>query len=476
VDVSPGFSGTETDEMDFAFIASVPAYQGQFNWTTAQAQATTLFSTLCSPNTSATTTNGSGTNLVYNYAPVGFLSQFFSMWRGTLIYKLKFVKTEFHSGRIAVSFWPSTQYVTQNPANYTLVNTNYLHREIIDVREGNEFIFRVPYVSSTPYKYTNNTYFGSTTATDAANSTSGILAIHVLDSLVAPSSVSSTVSVLIEVCGGPDIEFAQPCNISIAPFGLAVPQMNSGSNPELLYEGHIGASGYQEDRVVNAVVCIGERLRSFRQMLRVPITNSLVTSTVYTGAKYFNILPFAISLYQKGAINDNTPTNNPDFYAILGTMYLYSRGGVRYKFQCPTAPAATYWNASVNNERSPVTLQNHISTAATPTNYADTMMSRNYCPNMFSQVGQNNAAEFMVPQYNPTHSRVNMDYFADGTTQFYPSASKSMKCTNVLSVNTTNSTDSVNTNIFRCGADDSNFGCFISVPPMTLMQSNEPAN
>jgi hypothetical protein len=104
VGVFPGFSGTDVDELDFTHLCTIPAYDTLLSWAPSDPAGTTLYSNklhIQSSIFSATV----GPNAVKCYKPFEFVSTFFSQWRGSLVYKFKFVKTEFHSGRLVVAFF-----------------------------------------------------------------------------------------------------------------------------------------------------------------------------------------------------------------------------------------------------------------------------------------------------------------------------------------------------------------------------------
>jgi hypothetical protein len=197
-----GFSGSDLDEMSLSFIASIPAWFSTINWTTAQAAGTAITSVTMSPRAYVQTSTY-GANTVYFPAPVSYIANFFSEYRGSLRLTVKIVKTEFHSGRLALSFYPF-DYLTlgASPAAPTLSQSEYLHREIIDVRNGNEFTFIIPYTSILPYR----PLFGN----DAPY---GTIYFHVLNPLIAPATVSSTVTLLFEISAAEDMEFAYPRTI-----------------------------------------------------------------------------------------------------------------------------------------------------------------------------------------------------------------------------------------------------------------------
>jgi hypothetical protein len=363
--------------------------------------------------------------------------------------------------------------VTQVNSNFSYTNSAYLHREVIDIRTGSEFIFRVPYVSPTPYKRCDPTFFGAITNTDAGNTTLGSIGIHVVDALKASSQVSSSITVLVETCAGDDIEFAQPRNTNIQPLYNATPQMNVENDGKAIHVGDIGASSCSHDPVASASVCIGEKIRNFRFMLKNINALSLTTVTNFAAAKYMDVLPFSINVYTTGTTVDSVPLVNSDLYGLLGSIYLFSRGGIRMK-TVQSSFGTTMVNASVRSVRSANVMPDMFSGNSTPIGSTDSWLNRNQCPQQYSQAGVNASTEFCVPMYNMTHSRVNPEYVMDGTTPFMSSTTGNDSNTNLLTYAFFTTADLAGTTFFRSGADDCNFGCFTSIPPMTVGTATPP--
>lgn len=156
----------------------------------------------------------SNTGAVYTTTPASYVSQMFRYWRGTMIYKFRIIKTQYHKGRLIISWDPL--------ANNTLTadtETTTLTR-IVDLELEDEVLFVVPYKATTPYLKTietgGQTYFsnGTTPAYPLTPSTSnGAITVRVQNTLTGPAA-SPSIDILAYVSCGDDFQFAVPKNIS----------------------------------------------------------------------------------------------------------------------------------------------------------------------------------------------------------------------------------------------------------------------
>jgi len=190
----PGFAGQSIDEMDISYLISIPSYYRTSSWSINMATETTLFRIPMGPRTFRT---ADSTRTVHT--PVSYLSEFFRLYRGSFQFHFKLAKTEYHSGRLLVSWQPG------NDVNLPVIppNPNYCYTQVIDIRTCNEFNFTVPFVATTPYKN--------------VTMCTGVLWVQVLNVLQSPDTVSSSLDILCEVCAGEDFEFAQPITPVIYP-------------------------------------------------------------------------------------------------------------------------------------------------------------------------------------------------------------------------------------------------------------------
>jgi hypothetical protein len=381
--VLPGFAGTDIDEMTLAHLVRIPAFFGVFNWTTSMTPDTLLYTDHHHPNAFIDLSLINAWS-VWDMPPVSYFSQFFHYWRGGFIITLKIVKTSFHSGRLLFSFDPSGLINTNSASSYVL-------REIIDIREQNEFKFFIPYVNTNQYQIT-----GERTDYGAIHN-SGRFTVRVLNDLVAPDTVSSSVQVLMEVSGADDYELATPKPHGLAPIIRAdvgfVAQMNE-AEPR-----GVGNADMTDLDLCYATNCIGEKVTSILQLLKrySPYSYDGTDSNAYTGV---NIRPFLIGyLSTSNAVGTIThPTG--DYYSLLAPCFAYVRGSIRVQVNSPPANGVAKDTGAVSyypdlTDLNPIEDLNK---------YLDLGMTINYQPgvagNSFLPSGGN------FPSYQQLHTRL----------------------------------------------------------------------
>lgn len=154
MDVYPGLGGTSFDEQDMNYLTRIPQFIGQFLYTSTSTYDNVLWSSYVSPTyyiPGSTTIQGlSGGSCVADIdelqpTVLNYVSSFFVYWTGSLVYTFRFVKTNYHSGRIEISFHPFTNSVKVD-------RMNYAYRTVVDLRETTEVSLTVPYVAPQPWK------------------------------------------------------------------------------------------------------------------------------------------------------------------------------------------------------------------------------------------------------------------------------------------------------------------------------------
>uniref|UniRef100_A0AAT9JPP3 Capsid polyprotein VP90 n=1 Tax=Reticulitermes speratus dicistrovirus TaxID=3032235 RepID=A0AAT9JPP3_9VIRU len=216
LETKSGLAGTSADEMELSHVLSVPNYWHRFTWATTDATGKELFTDYVTPMkikpwSSTITDRFLATHL-------GFVSNTFGFWRGSLIYTFKFVKTQFHSGRLAISFIP---YYYNSTISTGTPDLSRSQRVIVDLRTSTEVSFTVPYVSSRMWMYCikPDASWLSTNSSLMYNCATGIVKVDVLNNLVAANNVYQSIDCIVEVAGGPDLEFAAPSSPSYIPYG-----------------------------------------------------------------------------------------------------------------------------------------------------------------------------------------------------------------------------------------------------------------
>lgn len=455
-----GLGGTDFDELSFKYLFSIPYWVQTSTFTTSNVVGDVLATMIVRPVPFqyTVTTNGVTT---YNWGPLGFISNYFGYWRGTLIYKFKFVKTEFHSGRIAICYQPAVQHVAQSTFIPNYNSSNYVHREIIDLREANEITIEIPFLSALPYALSDWTKYGSGT---------GSWTIYVVDKLVAPATVSSSISIIVEMAAGPDFEFAVPTASNWTPAMQATPQSGldtPNSVCEITSAKAIGSSStLNNDGHMNAATCIGEKISSVRSMLKIftPITRSL---TGQTPGSYVNMVPYALPYAYLSTVPEQT-TQAPDFLGTIHSMYAFSTGGVRMKVlpvgsSTDNAPLVAYSGYVPSALVKPGMLNSVVTSGTNDFIQSTVGESRNFgCTILERQ--NNSAVEVQIPQYFKTRMRITGDCAVTSSTVAYNHGDTGLAPPLFVSIRVPYTYGSLSA--YRAASDDFGLGGFNSVPPM----------
>jgi len=97
--------GTNVDEMAIDYVKTISAWFKTVTWTTEQAADTVIASLPMHPRYFVVQNVRTGRTIT-NLTPVAWLGTMFGLYRGGFKITLKFVKTEFHSGRLLFTFVP----------------------------------------------------------------------------------------------------------------------------------------------------------------------------------------------------------------------------------------------------------------------------------------------------------------------------------------------------------------------------------
>lgn len=249
----------EEDEMSFAFlkrreylIYPSGVMHSPTLWNSTDATGTVLWSVKISPESLYTpqTVTHTGHVLTAGYGgPMYYLNDLFTFWRGCVRLKVLLVKTGFHSGRLQVTWTPHGTSVTAP----TTTTGQLALREIIDIREGEEFVFDLPYMLFNNYLYTN--------------AYSGQLDIVVLNPLKAPDTCYKSIELVCFVSAGDDFEFQVPASATgaCAPVTL---QAGLASNEDQLVSEVVGHEPCGGASTQFSEESVGEYFTSTRQILQ----------------------------------------------------------------------------------------------------------------------------------------------------------------------------------------------------------------
>jgi hypothetical protein len=454
----PGFSGTDIDEMSFNYLTSIPSYLSRTTWGSATPSGIPIYQTQLHPGAMMTR---SDSNLDYVYpTPMLYIANMFRYWRTGFTFTFKFVKTEFHSGRLAVVFSPGT--------TTTFDQSRFLYREIIDIRESNEFTITIPYTSTLPY-------LSRTNAGIYNFDNMGFLTIYVLNPLVAPATVSPSITMITEVCADNTFEVAVPQNMIFSPVcyqpGTGAPALVAeteeefepqalGENAQDSLKGattmapapSIAGIQNNDGGLAASMYCIGEKITSLRSLAKraAPIIDSGAAANVAT---YFR--PKIVSLDNCSDNVTQAAAYALDYISMIAPLYNYQRGGLKFHAYCPGASSSN----------------SYIRAGLAP-NMIGTVPIVRATSNAIAEVQTNNALaihtgplvagglSFTVPQYSQTHCEMYRIYTQD--TYTLPT---DIYCSD-LRVFIKGNTGSNNTRILRQAADDWTCGFFTGCMPI----------
>lgn len=264
--VDPRIFGADTgDELVISRLAAVESYFYQFPWTVARVPDACLFSVRPHPRV-----NVQSAGVTYMPACC-FASAPFLYWRGCMRYRFQIVGSGFHRGRLKVMWDPN--YISSP-------ETNVAFTRIVDISADREFTIDVPWGNARAFlpcepMSTSPALTTTTAAFSTVGTGNGVLAVYVLNTLTTPNSATNNdITVLVSVSMGDDAEFAVPedtAYYSLTTLYNYTPQSNE---TEVDAEGAPVSEGVTESMLQctpeadRSLVYFGERIQSFRQLLR----------------------------------------------------------------------------------------------------------------------------------------------------------------------------------------------------------------
>jgi hypothetical protein len=440
----PGFAGTDIDEMSIAYLVSIPSWFSTSTWTTNQTQGTSVLVFNLAPlNGYTQSVTNAGTTYQYGSYPVyGYIANHFKLWRGSITLTLKIVRTEFHSGRLLVAFFPGKDLGISNP-KITFANTQYVYREIIDLRTSSEVSITFPWTSLTPYLDVGNSY--------------GVVQVYVLNPLVAPATISTSCDVICEVSGAPDFEFAAPKAGNIAP-AIFTPQSGISATSKRI-------ESVMDNSNINvglepAMYCVGERIQSIRQLIK-RFTSWYVQTSTSTNLR-LTVSPSIHYLPQVSTSNGvyTIPNMKVDMLSYYAPLFRFQRGSTRVKVIDHALMAANFttdlfYNIGASGYSNP------------PVTSTFTPVSTALCCDHPTVVvpSLSGGGEYEIPYYSMTHS----SHVVVASSLAALPAREAVDNQPALTVTQASAGYSGGTRIYRSAGDDFSFGFFIGTVPLAYL-------
>jgi len=445
-------SGRSEDEMSFAFLKQVPSLVSRFTFSETDIADSILYTTTIRPSNLREVSTKTVAGKVATYesgAPFYCMSKVFSMWRGSIVMRLSFVKTDYHSGRLQITFTPSSSLLPTNP---TLATGTLAMRTIVDIREFSDVSIELPYLMDVSYL--------------ASNVSMGTLQIRVLNPLKAPETAASTITGLIYYHAGEDFEFQAPGSGvgSVAPCVFS-PQADMDYT--LLKTSAGGLRGKPLDTAFSSM-SVGEHFTSIKQLLNrmTPIESNISVGSATSGGE-INYWPWHTAIVSMNAATGALalPGTSCDSYSFFSQWFAYYRGAMVVSHNVTNASSG-YGDYSIEDNDN-VTVPLYATTrglrpwgtAWNPTTCSSRFTG--YHP-FYSNMSLNGYALFRVPYYCKTHCSLvptNLTSYADSVLpESNPVAVLTMTNSSVSAVGIIQ--------IFRAAADDFQLSYFIGTVPI----------
>lgn len=355
VEIMPDMAGNGMDEMSFDYLKTRKALIRRNGWATTNSPGDVLYSTVIIPRQlTALDTSFIGGAVSYSLTsmpPFAFLARYFYQWRGSIDILIKFAKTDFHSGRLLITFSP---LATGAPTTPTIQTSIQSLREIVDIRGKSEVLLKLPYVIGQQYlKY---------------DQSSGLLTVAVLNELRCPETCSQGVDFLIYVSAGEDFELACPGGVSNDGHPAFVPQGGAAvsDQDQTIVAEPIGGYVIPSMSLEPSRTCVGEMFTSIKQLLNryTPWQSSVVLLADGTTSN-FGIYPYYMGMPTNGLIGPVAPTLTSDALSMFSTGFAFYRGSVKILDVCDDYIAKNpKAQISVNSEsQGPVYLSSGLSEA-----------------------------------------------------------------------------------------------------------------
>lgn len=342
-----------SDDMMICSLTSRESYLTTLLWSTSAATDDLLFYSRINPKLYD---NDGATDAKLYMTPMCYAANLFNNWRGDIIFKFRVVASQFHKGRLRISYDPSA-YTGQDLSSI-VESSNIVQTAIIDIGEVNEVEFRVPYQQGFQFLYNRN-LLGAANKGWAANTAfgaypldgnydNGVITVRVLNILTAPVA-SSDINILVSVRGAENLEFANPTTVIAEGVVISPYEPQSEIYSEKTEELSMTLGSVCADPDNQYAIYFGENIRSFRQLLRryeYHSTKAFKKANVAYPALHLQVLDFNPMPVSPGYLNIGPERANAivgagvfaynychyTMLSYLSNAYLMYRGSINWTY------------------------------------------------------------------------------------------------------------------------------------------------
>lgn len=333
------------DELLISNFTQRESYITQFPWAITNAPDDILFSSRINPNffRMESITNQ---DLIQG-TPLWLASRLFAQWKGDIKLRFKFICSQYHRGRVRISWDPVGAIGT------TADSTTEVYTKIVDLAKCTDITVNIPYMQTTAFQAVDRNFTqlyandGSKTHTPFYDN--GVLTVRVLTDLAAPLNTAD-IQVLVFVSGGDNLEFANPSEPVVDGRLYSYPVQSSITNYDIDHDDTEMALEPSQTPAHTHLLYQGEVVTSLRQLFRrmafyryTGVPSSIITSTadntvVYSRIPRYPVYPGYVSDGLDLADSLVTPGNSKAFNFVkyhpitwISQAFLGCRGAINYR-------------------------------------------------------------------------------------------------------------------------------------------------
>lgn len=441
------------DEMSLSYIFGRPNYFHRKLATSAEFSGRKLITAWeVSPFSTYQYGLGTDTNTLY-LGSFAYASMFGTLWRGTINFDIKVIKTVFHQGRFAIVYLPET-LLSDVPATLgELLNTNYNVvcnlKDRQDELGRTEFRISVPFISNTPWRETvqfDQDANGNYVVPNAGSleTSTGCIAIYSLVDLSFPPTTADSVTFMVAHSGGEDYQVARP-TLQLAPgFQSRYAQSDIGpvfipQSENLLVPSH-GSCDVTAQTTGEYFTSLRSLMKRFGQWSTMALSDNYQSFRT----RYFSESNTSGRRVMKGDVRDINVLPTP--WYMISFLFRFYNGSSNLKL-IPDNPYAK-GSAFLGFIQDVVT-------------YAEQVPFTSFGQPLFEQLQLNSGAfEIRTPFYRAIRGDVvnfnDVPVYGDVTT-------------NVRIRNGTSFSEEFSTDLFEAAGDDFNFFFLVGPPPMSAI-------
>lgn len=276
-----------TDEMEISRLAQHDSFLTFATWSTGGNVDDILFASDVTPCLFRASALASGESI--HMTPMCWVAQLFRHWRGDIIFRFRFICSQYHKGRVIIHYDPSG-YAVNNVGEDPVAST-VTYTRIVDLSEETDVEFKVPYMQALPWLTTivpkvSNIFWASNPGSSGRYTQEGItngdIVVRVQNALTAPVA-SSSIFMQVFVRGSDNLEFANPGLIfgtQFQPYSLFPTQSRNELPSDVERLKDVQTNNTSDHRYL---VNFGERIQSLRQLMRRTVMDSYFAPDLVTG-------------------------------------------------------------------------------------------------------------------------------------------------------------------------------------------------